>query len=60
MTATFWGRNRSEKADQFVAEIEAAGGKVWDRYDDEDVEQPGWYTVVDYDEPEEIEEADEE
>ena len=57
MTETFRGHDRSEKADEFVAKIEAMGGTVIDRYVDELAEgRGGYFTVVDYELPEETDE----
>ena len=41
MTESFRGHDRSEKADEFVAKIEAMGGTVIDRYVDELAEGRG-------------------
>ncbi len=60
LTESFRGPNRSEQADEFVAKIEAMGGTVYDRYADELAEGPGgWFTVVDYELPEEVDEDEE-
>lgn len=57
MTESFRGHDRSEKADAFVAKIEAMGGTVIDRYVDELAEgRGGYFTVVDYELPEETDE----
>ena len=56
MTEIFTGRSRSEQADRFIAKVEAAGGTVYDRWADQDVETGVSYIEVDYDAPEETDE----
>ena len=60
MTEIFTGRSRSEQADRFIAKVEAAGGTVYDRWADQDVETGVSYIEVSYDMPEAIDEDDEE
>jgi len=60
MTEIFTGRSRSEQADRFIAKVEAAGGTVFDRWADQDVETGVSYIEVSYDMPEAIDEDDEE
>ena len=59
MTEIFTGRSRSEQADRFIEKIEAAGGTVYDRWADQDVETGVSYIEVSYDMPEETDEDEE-
>ena len=60
MTEVFTGRSRSEQADRFIAKVEAAGGTVFDRWADQDVETGVSYIAVEYDMPEVTDEDEEE
>jgi len=60
MIEIFTGRNRSERADDFVEKVEAAGGTVYDRWADQDVETGVSYIEVEYDPAEETDEDEEE
>ena len=60
MTEIFTGRSRSEQADRFIEKVEAAGGTVYDRWADQNVETGIEYIEVDYDAPEETDEDEEE
>lgn len=59
MTEIFTGRSRSEQADRFIEKIEAAGGTVWERWADQDVETGVSYIEVSYDMPEATDEDEE-
>ncbi len=60
MTEIFTGRSRSEQADRFIEKIEAAGGTIWERWADQDVETGVSYIEVEYDPAEETDEDEEE
>ncbi len=56
MTEIFTGRSRSEQADRFIEKVEAAGGTVYERWADQDVETGVSYIEVSYEMSEENDE----
>lgn len=59
MIEIFTGHSRSEQADRFIEKIEAAGGTIWERWADQDVETGVSYIEVEYDPAEETDEDEE-